>query len=323
MEINGLLARIVFDKNPGHEFFIEESYPLDWMYPYLEPHGLIMKINQEPLPEISDAMVQQDSEYWQPRVTQMIGGWLDDKTPVKDVTVFGRKVFKQHDLSGFSGDPRFVQNDYASRMFSKFRSSIAGLYAWHAENDSTADERVRMAGAADFAFRQALALCPYSPEATGRYASFLKKQHREEDAKVVEALAKQFKTSEAPGPQKASVFQVRLALDVPTDNTEPMRLESETGATAQAATLYVAKEVLLDNTAVQSATFDKNKLGYPQIEVSFTDTGRKQFAEITRQHIHQRLAMVIDGKLWMAPVIQTEISEGKANVTGTFSDEEW
>ena len=163
---------------------------------------------------------------------------------------------------------------------------------------------------------------PYSPDATGRYASFLKKQHREDDAKVVEALAKQFKTAETSGPEKTSVFQVRLALEMPTDNTEPMRLESQTGATAQAATLYVAKEVLLDHTAVQSATFDKNKQGYPEIKVSFTDTGRKQFAEITRQHIHQRLAMVIDGKLWMAPVVQTEITGGKANVTGTFSDEE-
>ncbi len=137
MAINGLLVKVIFDKNPGHEFFIEESFPLDWMYPYLEPHGLIMKINDEPLQEISDTMVQQDREYWQPRVTQMIGGWLDEQTPVKDVAAFGGKVFQQHDLSGFSGDPRFVQNDYAARMFSKWRTSIAGLYAWHAENDAT------------------------------------------------------------------------------------------------------------------------------------------------------------------------------------------
>ena len=60
MALNGLVANLIFDKNPGHEFYIEESHPLDWMYPYLEPHGLIMKINRQPLTEMTDAMVRQD-----------------------------------------------------------------------------------------------------------------------------------------------------------------------------------------------------------------------------------------------------------------------
>ena len=46
MAINGLLTKVIFDKNPNHEFFVEESFPLDWMYPYLTPSGVIMKINQ-------------------------------------------------------------------------------------------------------------------------------------------------------------------------------------------------------------------------------------------------------------------------------------
>ncbi|MCX6895996.1 MAG: DUF2723 domain-containing protein, partial [Verrucomicrobia bacterium] len=37
MSINGLLTKVMFDKNPDHEFFIEESFPLDWMYPNLTP----------------------------------------------------------------------------------------------------------------------------------------------------------------------------------------------------------------------------------------------------------------------------------------------
>ena len=61
MQINGLLAKIIFDKNPDREFYIEESFPLDWMYPYLEPHGLIFKINRQPLPGLSDDIVEQRS----------------------------------------------------------------------------------------------------------------------------------------------------------------------------------------------------------------------------------------------------------------------
>ena len=200
MQINGLLAKIIFDKNPGHEFFIEESWPLDWMYPYLEPHGLILKINRQPLPEISATKVRQDREFWQPRVTQMIGGWLKDNTPVATVTAFDEKVFLNHDLSGFAGDPRFVQNDYAVRMFSKFRASIAGIYAWRTENATAAADQERMARAADFAFRQALALCPSSPETAYRYATFLTQQHREDEAKLVQAMIEQFNPSGPPPP---------------------------------------------------------------------------------------------------------------------------
>ena len=52
MSINGLIAKVIFDRNPDREFYIEESFALDWMYPYLEPHGLIMKLNRQPLAQL-------------------------------------------------------------------------------------------------------------------------------------------------------------------------------------------------------------------------------------------------------------------------------
>ena len=296
MEINARIVRIIFDKNPGHEFYIEESFPLDWMYPYLEPHGLIMKINREPVGEMSETVVRQDHDFWQARVNQMIGDWLTDQTSLKQVIAFGEKVYLHHDLDGFTGDPGFVQNDYATRMFSKWRSSLAGLYAWRAENAATDAEKKRMAIAADRAFRQAVALCPDSPEVVYRYANFLKQQHRDADAKLVLGMLGHFnsaKSASAAGP----VFQIRLALDVPTDNTEPMRLVSKPGSTAPAETMYVAKEILLDQSAIQSAQVVKSQQGNPQIEVSFSDAGGTKFAHVTGQHLKQRLAMVIDGRL--------------------------
>ena len=56
--VRELLTKTIFDKNPDREFYIVEGFPLDWMYPYLEPHGLIMKINRQPLPALSDEIVQ-------------------------------------------------------------------------------------------------------------------------------------------------------------------------------------------------------------------------------------------------------------------------
>jgi len=191
-QIDGLLAKVVFDKNPDREFYIEESFPFDWMYPYLEPHGLIFKIDRQPLPELSDEMVQRDHDYWTNYLAPMIGGWLNDDAPVSDVASFAEKVYLRHDYNGFTGDRRFVQNDYAYKTFSKERSSIAGLFAWRAQHPANATEKERMNNAADFAFRQAWALCPYSPEAVFRYVNLLINQNRIADALVVAETAAKF-----------------------------------------------------------------------------------------------------------------------------------
>ena len=80
MNINGLLTKVIFDHNPDREFFVEESFPLDWMYPYLKPHGLIMKINRQPLAPLPEDIIARDHEYWRKLVAGMLGDWLDEKT---------------------------------------------------------------------------------------------------------------------------------------------------------------------------------------------------------------------------------------------------
>ena len=196
MGINGLIAKVVFDKNPDREFYIEESFPFDWMYPYLEPHALIMKINRKPVTVLSDDVVQKDREYWNNRFAGMIGGWLNENTSVKAVTEFAEKVYLRKDLSGFTGDPNFVQDNYAPKMFSKWRSSIAGLYAWRAQHATGAAEKQRMDDAADFAFKQAFALCPSSPEAVYHYVEFLVNQKRQPDALLIAETASRLEPSD-------------------------------------------------------------------------------------------------------------------------------
>jgi beta-lactamase regulating signal transducer with metallopeptidase domain len=192
MQINGLLVKVIFDHSPNREFYIEESWPLDWMYPYLEPHGLIFKINRQPLNELSDEIVQRDHDYWAKIIQPMIGDWLNDDTSVQEITDFAKKIFLQHDFSGFAGDPQFIENAYSCKMFSKERASIADLYVWRMNQAATSGEKEQMARAADFAYRQALALCPYSSEAANGYESFLKSRNLDANAALIEAMAAQF-----------------------------------------------------------------------------------------------------------------------------------
>ena len=103
-------------------------------------------------------------------------------TPVANVLEFIEKVHVNHDLGGFKGDPRFVQNDAAQEAFSKLRASIAGIYAWRARATGSPAEKERMLAEADFAFRQAIALCPRSLGALFSYTSVLAWQGRTKTA---------------------------------------------------------------------------------------------------------------------------------------------
>jgi tetratricopeptide (TPR) repeat protein len=191
MGINALIAKGIFDKNPDRDFYYEESFPLDWMYPNLMPHGLLMKLNRQPLNEMPAEAIQKDEDFWSQELAGKIGGALTIDTPLSNVCAFAVKVFAQNDLSGFQGDSKFIASEYP-KAYSKWRTSIAGVYAWRLspqcppeyrpKNDA---QRKQLMQAADFASRQAFVLCPYSPEAIYRYVNFLLQLGRFDDAILI------------------------------------------------------------------------------------------------------------------------------------------
>lgn len=142
MEINGILARMIFEHNRNtRDIFVEESYAIDWMYPYLEPHGLIMKLNKQPLKELAEATVRQDRDFW------------------KDC------------VSNLRKERSFGSNREAQNAFSKLRCAIAGIYVYR-----------KRYGDAEAAFLQAMELCPASPEVNVRLAMMYEEQGRISEA---------------------------------------------------------------------------------------------------------------------------------------------
>jgi tetratricopeptide (TPR) repeat protein/phage shock protein PspC (stress-responsive transcriptional regulator) len=192
MAINSLLTKVIFDNNPDHEFYVEESFPLEWMFPHLTPFGVIMKINRTPVPEITESMVQQDHEFWSRYSERLIGNWITYDISIDEICDFIIRVYERRDFRGFTGDRRFIRDDQAQKSFSKLRSSIGGLYAWRLNHDRNPDARERMLKEADFAFRQAFAFCPYSPEAVHRLTNLLLNQMRLGDALRVAQTALRF-----------------------------------------------------------------------------------------------------------------------------------
>ncbi len=68
------------------------------------------------------------------------------------------------------------------------------------------------------------------------------------------------------------------------------------------------------------AVFDQ--FGRPMVSLTFTPEGAKKFEEATRAHVGERLAIVLDGRVYTAPVIRQAITGGQAVIEGLASLEE-
>ncbi len=60
----------------------------------------------------------------------------------------------------------------------------------------------------------------------------------------------------------------------------------------------------------------------PYVSIDFDKKGGRDFERITGENVKKRLAIVLDNKVYSAPVIQEKISGGKARITGHFTTEE-
>lgn len=67
--------------------------------------------------------------------------------------------------------------------------------------------------------------------------------------------------------------------------------------------------------------FDPNT-GQPLVELQFTPEGTKLFAQITRERIGEPLAIYLDGSPISIPIVRSEITSGRAVITGNFTVDE-
>src|SRR6185295_17572444 len=57
----------------------------------------------------------------------------------------------------------------------------------------------------------------------------------------------------------------------------------------------------------------------PIIDLQFNGEGATRFADITKKNVGKQLGIFLDGQLISSPVIQEEIPNGQATITGTFT----
>lgn len=100
--------------------------------------------------------------------------------------------------------------------------------------------------------------------------------------------------------------------------------QRETGPDGQERrTPFLLKKVpLMTGEGLTDARVVSGRMGEPEVSIVFDGRGARQFERITGEYVKKRMAIVLDGMVYSAPVIQTKIGGGRAVITGTFTQEE-
>ena len=99
-----------------------------------------------------------------------------------------------------------------------------------------------------------------------------------------------------------------------------------TPGTQYYAMYLVRKKPEMTGNLVQDAFVEIGQsveyMGQPIVNFQTTDDGVRTFRQVTGGHIGERLAIVLDGAVYSAPVIQTKIYNGRSIITGSGTEEE-
>ncbi len=71
-----------------------------------------------------------------------------------------------------------------------------------------------------------------------------------------------------------------------------------------------------------SFTLDQANFNEPKVLLQFDSKGTRIFARLSRQHRGERLAIVLDEIVYLAPYLRTEVTAGRAEITGINDVEE-
>ena len=110
----------------------------------------------------------------------------------------------------------------------------------------------------------------------------------------------------------------RLRVDIPG---------VENAQTAQLSFVDETGQVLLTGDMIADARkqvgqVSQQGVSEPYVSLEFTAEGRQLFAEATKNNIGKPIAIILDDEIVSAPIVNAEITDGNAMITGHFTPEE-
>lgn len=115
---------------------------------------------------------------------------------------------------------------------------------------------------------------------------------------------------------KVAKLEFRLVA-LPRSDIPTVTLPFKNGGTAT-----LEDEVKMGGDAVDRASVSMDAQRGVTVDLSLTSEGAKIFGKVTSENVGRQLAIVLDGKVYSNPVIETAIIGGQAVITGGFSPDE-
>ena len=103
---------------------------------------------------------------------------------------------------------------------------------------------------------------------------------------------------------------------------------SELDPTKQTYELYAIKatqrngKAPLEGDVVVDASDKFDQYGKPAVNMSMNTDGARRWAQLTKQNIGKSIAIVLDDYVYSAPRVNSEITGGNSEITGTFTPEQ-
>jgi preprotein translocase subunit SecD len=99
-------------------------------------------------------------------------------------------------------------------------------------------------------------------------------------------------------------------------------VNKETGVVTKRPILLKKETLLTGDLLTEAKVNIDQRFNEPYVSITFNSAGAKIFEDITAQNVKKRLAIILDGNVYSAPVIQERIGGGSAQITGSFTMDE-
>ena len=98
--------------------------------------------------------------------------------------------------------------------------------------------------------------------------------------------------------------------------------KSSGGREETSGLIAVEKDAMLTGEDVSDARPSFDQLNQAYVSLNFNSRGAHIFERVTSENVGRRMAIVLDGKVYSAPVIRERIGGGRASISGNFTTAE-
>ncbi|PLX99717.1 MAG: protein translocase subunit SecD [Desulfuromonas sp.] len=99
-------------------------------------------------------------------------------------------------------------------------------------------------------------------------------------------------------------------------------VNNATGGVTETPLVVYDKTVLTGDLLSDANVRINTRFNEPYVAIDFNAVGAKRFDQITAANVGKRMAIVLDGTVYSAPVIRERIAGGSAQISGSFTPQE-